>query len=64
MKRRLLYVGLLALYAGIVLLSSGCAVDLFDSEHKHYHDTKETKEKIHNLEERVETLETEQGNQQ
>ena len=64
MKRRLLYVGLLALCIGVVLLSSGCAVDLFDSEHKHYHGTKETKEKIQNLEERVETLEAEQANQQ
>ena len=35
MKRRLLCVGLLAFCVGIVLLSSGCAVDLFDSEHKH-----------------------------
>ncbi len=59
MKRRLVYVGLLALCAGIILLSSGCAVDLFDSEHKHYHGTKEMEEKIQNLEERVETLEAE-----
>ncbi|MGD8500950.1 MAG: hypothetical protein PVJ86_09900 [Phycisphaerales bacterium] len=64
MKRHLPYVGLLILCVGIVLLSSGCAVDLFDSEHKHYHSTEETEERIQNLEERVETLEAEQSNQQ
>jgi hypothetical protein len=63
MKRHLPYVGLLILCVGMVLLGAGCAVDLFDSEHKHYHGTKETEEKIQNLEERVETLETEHEHQ-
>jgi hypothetical protein len=43
----------------MVLLGAGCAVDLFDSEHKHYHGTEETEQKIQDLEERVETLEAE-----
>lgn len=64
MKRRLLHIGLLALCVAVVLLSSGCAVDLFDSEHKHYHGTEEIKQKIQNLEERVTALETKQGDAQ
>jgi hypothetical protein len=62
MKRHLPFVGLLILCVGMALLGAGCAVDLFDSEHKHYHGTEEVEQKIQNLEERVAAIEAQHGN--
>jgi len=61
MMRRLLYVMLPVICVGIVLLSSGCAPDLFTSQRTHYHGTDQIEEKIQNLEGRVSTLEAEHG---
>ncbi|HNY26759.1 MAG TPA: hypothetical protein PLA90_03130 [Candidatus Sumerlaeota bacterium] len=39
-------------------LTTGCAgLSLFESHHTHYHDTEETKQKVQDLEKRVDQLE-------
>jgi ABC-type Fe3+-citrate transport system substrate-binding protein len=41
-----------------VLLTTGCgALSLFSSQHTHYHDSDQTKQKVQELEKRVDQLE-------
>ncbi len=55
MKKTIAMVAVLSL---TVALTTGCgALSLFSSQHTHYHDSEQTKQKVQELEKRVDQLE-------